>query len=63
MTKPKRRPKVRFVARAVNGFLFICPADDVDPGAAICEVFESIRAGRRIAAALNVYEARRRGEL
>lgn len=67
MTKPKRRPKVRFAAFNWGTFKGRTDPDD-------WRVHEYDHAGyvakcpngghaKRIAAALNVYEARRRGEL
>ena len=58
---PKRRPKVRFVVIDYPALLVV-PKGKQEASEAICDPFFECNA-KRIAAALNVYEARRRGEL
>lgn len=60
--KPRRkRPKVRYVVIDYPALLVV-PKGKQEPGDAICDPFFECNA-KRIAAALNLYEAVRRGEM
>ena len=66
MTAKRKRPKVRYVAYKTIGPegeppRWFVERDFGDYGRTVCRAYRE-RAARRIAAALNLYEAVRRGE-
>lgn len=66
MTPPKKRPKVRYVARGLS--LNKCGDYNYGiypnrPTAAAIAMYSTPSAARRIASALNFHEAHKRGEL
>ena len=66
MTPPKKRPKVRYVVRFTgfdpSGYM-VCHSDYGDSVYShVCDC-DTATSAKRIAAALNVHEAHKRGEL